>query len=57
MTTDNKTEAKKTSVSNPKSLKAHRKNRAGVISQYFADCIEAAEKIDKAFLKELGDIA
>lgn len=57
MTTDNKAETKKPSVSKPKSLKSHRKNRAGVISQYFSDCIEQAEKIDKAFLKELGEIA
>ena len=56
MTTD-KPETKKPSVSKPKSLKSHRKNRAGVINQYFADCIEQGEKIDKAFLKELGEIA
>lgn len=48
---------KKPKVTKPKSLKSHRKNRANVINQYFADCIESDEKIDKAFIKELGEIA
>ena len=35
----------------------YKKNRACVIAQYINDCLECGEKIDKAFLKELGDIA
>ncbi len=47
----------KKSVSKPASLKAHRANRANTIYKYIGDCLAAGEKIDKAFLKELGDIA
>jgi len=44
-------------VTKPVSLKSHRANRAAKILAYFNQCIEAGEKIDKAFLKELGEIA
>jgi hypothetical protein len=47
----------KKAVSKPISLKAHKANRAKKIHEYIGDCLAASEKIDKAFLKELGDIA
>lgn len=55
MTAENKTEAKK--VLKPASLKSHRKARAEKILAYAAQCVAVGEKIDKAFIKELGEIA
>ena len=52
-----KNETVKKAVSKPISLKAHKANRAKKIHDYLGDCLAAGEKIDKAFLKELGDIA
>ena len=52
-----KNETVKKAVSKPISLKSHKANRATKIHHYLGDCLAAGEKIDKAFLKELGDIA
>lgn len=47
----------KTTVNKPKSLKLHKANRASDILLYLKECLAAGEKIDKNFLKELGEIA
>ncbi len=47
----------KKSVSKPISLKAHKAKRADTIYKYIGECLSASEKLDKTFLKELGDIA
>jgi len=54
---ESKAAASKRKVSKPISLKQHKANRARKIIEYINDCVQLDEKIDKAFLKELGEIA